>query len=586
MTETYETKRKIFEIMRARMTQERASFMSQWRDLADYILPNRPRFFVTSANRGERKNQKIIDSTATIAARTLRSGMMSGVTSPARPWFRLTTPDPNLSEFGAVKQWLSVVSQRMSTALLKSNLYNTLPLVYGDLGIFGTAAMYCEEDETSGEVSRFSCWPIGSYMISANSKGQVDTTVREFRMTIAQLIEDFGIKDKKGKIENEENFSPLVLECYRESKLQEWIDVVHIIRPNPDFDSLALESKYKRYSSCYYEQGSSSSRGGSNYLDESYDRYLRESGYDLFPVLVPRWEVSGEDFYGTESPGMCAIGDVKALQTLHRRMAQAIEKSIHPPMNADSSLRTAKLSILPGDINYIMGQNGQAGFVPAYQLNPRINEMMLYIQEHQKRIQRTLFEDLFLMLAQSDRRQITAREIDERHEEKLLALGPVLEQLNQDLLDPLIDIVFSHMLNQGLIPEPPEEIEGQALKVEYISIMAQAQKLISIGGIERFAGFASQVAQVNPEALDKIDTDQILDVYADITSIPPGIVRSDDQVAAIRQQRAKQQQQAQMAAMMQQGADTAKTLSETDTEGENALSSLLKQGNAGALVPA
>ena len=124
------TKRQSLEVLRAQLEGERSSFLSHWRDLADMILPRRARFQVTDANRGDRKNTKIVDATPTLAARTLRSGMMSGVTSPARPWFRLTTSDPNLSEQGQVKYWLHDVVDRMNTVFIKSNLYNILPIIY------------------------------------------------------------------------------------------------------------------------------------------------------------------------------------------------------------------------------------------------------------------------------------------------------------------------------------------------------------------------------------------------------------------------------------------------------------------------
>jgi hypothetical protein len=201
------------------------------------------------------------------------------------------------------------------------------------------------------------------------------------------------------------------------------------------------------------------------------------------------------------------------------------------------------------------------------------------------RINRAFFADLFLMLSSNaaldERSQITAREITERHEEKLLALGPVLEQLNQDLLDPLIDRTFAIMAKKGLIPDPPLELEGQPLKVEYISIMAQAQKMVGIAGIERFAQFATQVGTVVPSLLDKVDFDQMVDEYANMTGTPPRIVVSDENVARMRQERAKQQQAAQEAAMMKDASSAALNLSKSDTRGENALTDLMAASQAG-----
>lgn len=521
------TKKQELEILRGNLETERQSFIPHYRELADYILPRRPQFTLTDTNRGDRRNNKIVDSTATLAARTTRSGMMSGVTSPARPWFRVTTPDPALAEFTPVKVWLYTVSERMTDVFLRSNLYNILPIIYSDMAIFGTGAMVVEA-EPYNDVIRFHALPVGSYMIANDDNHRVRVFFRELKMTIRQLINKFGKVNESMNIDWS-NFSLHVKECYDRKQYETWIDVYHTIIPNEDYDPNKPDSK--RYSSFYYEKGGDGR--------DREERFLRKAGFDFFPVLCPRWEVSGEDVYATDCPGMTALGDIKELQLQRKRKMQAIEKMINPPMIAPTSMRNSKLTILPGDTNFIDERDGYKGFRPAHEVNIRITEISESMKELQDRIRRCFYEDLFLMLAQSDRRQITAREIDERHEEKLLALGPVLEQLNQDLLDPLIDITFSIMLNQGLIPPAPPELQGIKLKVEYISIMAQAQKLIGTSGIEKFLQFTGNIvaATQQTEVLDKIDFDQMVDVYGDLMSINPSIIRSDDAVAAMRQQR-------------------------------------------------
>jgi len=570
------SKRKKFEILRSQLETERASFLSVWRELGDHILPMRPRFTTSENNRGERKNQKIINSTATLAARTLRSGMMSGVTSPARPWFRLAVPDPSLMEAGPIKDWLYIVSERMSAAFLKSNLYNVLPIIYGDMGAFGTGAMMVEEDIDN--VLHFYAFPVGSFSIAANDKGRVDVFTRDFRMTVRQLVQRFGKRDPSGQI-IWDNFSPQVRNQYDRGELESWIEVAHVIQPNEDHDDSKLHSKFKKYLSCYYERGQSQ---GSSSSDD--DRVLREMGYDYFPVLCPRWEVTGEDVYGTECPGMMSLGDNKALQVMEKRKMQAVEKMVNPPMVAPTSMRNAKTSLLPGDVSFSDEREGTRGFRPAHEINPRVVELNDDISRYENRIQRCFYADLFLMLQNDSRSNVTAREIEERHEEKLLALGPVLEQLNQDLLDPLIDIAFIIMERQGQLPEPPPEIQGTALRVEYISIMAQAQKLQGIASLERFVGIVGQIAQFKPGALDKLDEDQTIDVFADRLSIQPGIVKSDDLVAQIRQAQQQAQQAAQATQTIQAGASAMKDLSQANVSEDNALNRLIENANAGQLV--
>jgi len=255
---------------------------------------------------------------------------------------------------------------------------------------------------------------------------------------------------------------------------------------------------------------------------------------------------------------------------------------INPPMTGPSALRQAKASLLPGDITYLDVNNANQGFKPAHEVNfgAAFGPLEDGSQKTRLRIQRAFYEDLFLMLSQSDRREITAREIDERHEEKLLALGPVLERLNQDLLDPLIERTFAIMSRKGLIPPAPDAIQGQSLRIDYVSIMAQAQKAQSLSGLERFAGFIGQTAEVDPSVLDKVNSDELVNQYADATGIAPKIVRSDDEVQAMRDQKAKAAQQQQAAANMPGIAGAAKDLSQTQTTGNSVLANLVSKARA------
>lgn len=548
--------------------------MNHWRDLGDFILPRRPRFNVYDVNKGDRRNQKIIDSTGTLAARTLRSGMVGGITSPARPWFRLTDDDPELAEFASAKRWLATISDRMGTVFLRSNIYNSFPIIYGDAGIFSTAAMMVEED--FDDVIRTYPFPIGSYMIANDAKLRVNVFFREFRYTVRQVVEKYGTYNKKSGSPQWEKFSDKVKTLYDEGNMEAWIDICHVIQPNEDFDEGKIESKYKKFSSYTYERGAVNG----NPYDQKDERYLKESGYDHFPVLAPRWEVNGEDAYGTSCPGMDALGDIKQLQLMSKRKAQAIEKGVNPAMVGPVSLRTSKASILPGDITYTDEREGVKGFRPAHEMNLDISHLVEDIRDIRFTVKRAFFEDLFLMLSQSDRREITAREIEERHEEKLLALGPVLEQMNQDLLDPLIDITFMMMDRQGMIPPPPPELQGRRLKIEYLSVMAQAQKLVGISSVERFTSYiANYTANTKDMTMvRKFNAGKTLDDYADRLGINPMNIRSDEEVADIAAQEQRQQQAVAAAETMKTAAGAAKDLAGADMSGDNALTRMAKAG--------
>lgn len=562
-----ETKRDRLISLKGQLKKEASSWQDLWRELDEYIIPGRARFDTSDRNRGEKRRQKIINSSGSMAHRTLKSGMHAGITSPARPWFKLETPDPELNQYGPVKQWLDEVGERMRRMFLRSNLYNSLPVIYGDVGGFGVGAMALLSDDQ--DMMRTYTHPLGSYYLATDGRQRVDTFVREFKLTVRQVVDRFGRYDQHTGQARWDNISSRVKGLYDQGNYNALVDVLHVVSPNPDFNPKFMASKYKRFQSCYLEIG------------QNDKQFLRESGFDEFPFVCPRWEATGEDVYGTDCPGMIALGDIKSLQLEEKRKAQAIDKMSDPPMTGPAALENAKVSTIPGHITYVNTREGMQGLRPVYQVDPRISELGEDIHAHERRISRAFFEDLFLMLAQSDRREITAREVSERHEEKLLMLGPVLERLNDEMLDPLIDRAFNIMMNRNgpdgpMIPPPPQELQGMDLRVEYISIMAQAQKLVGTASIERFFGFVGNAASVNQEVLDNVDFDEATAMYHEMTGVPASILRSKESVQELRAQRAEAQRAQQQAEAAAQAAQGAKTLSETPTDGDTALTALMR----------
>jgi len=545
MPEMTESRRKRCERRLVQLQNERdgGGWITHWRELADFFMPRRGRLTLSGQgasqqmNRGEKRHNKIIDGTPISARETLSAGMMAGITSPARPWFRNTVADPELRELQDVKEWLADVDRNMRDVLARSNFYESAHAFYDEIGTFGTAVMLADEDPD--DVVVFRTLTVGEYLLGLDSKSRVDTLYREFRMTVRQLVQEFGWDAVSDAVRNQ----------YGNGNVEAWIDVVHVIEPNEERDVRRADYRGMAYRSTYYERGKS---------EVNKDALLRESGFRECPILAARWSVLGGDTYGT-SPAMNALGDAKALQIQERRKALAIDKFVDPPLNVPVEMRTWGVSSIPGGVNYYSQATGtRPGITPAYEGNPTMLTPLLEDEgQLRDRINRFMYADLFLMLANSDRRQITAREIEERHEEKLLMLGPVLERLNSEFLNRLIDRLFGIMLRRGLIPPAPEALQGVALKTEYISVLAQAQKQVALAGVDAFLGRVGQMAEAWPRVLDKVDPDQVVDEVADMLGVSPRIVVPDDTVAAKREADAQQTQMQQAAAMAKPVADIA-----------------------------
>jgi Bacteriophage head to tail connecting protein len=538
--------------------QERSSWLMHWREISEYQQPRLGRYMVTDVNKGWKRHNSIYDNTAIGASRTLAAGMMSGMTSPARPWFKMELADRELMEFGPVKSWLFQCTNLLRDIFARSNTYRSLHQGYEELGLFGTWATVVLPDFDN--VIHHYPMTIGEYAIGTDHRGRVDTLGREFQMTVGQLVKQFGV----------DNCSTTVRTLYERNQLDAWVPVVHLIEPNHGREPGKRDNRNMPFASNYLELGGNE------------DKFLRQSGFKRFPGLAPRWAVTGNDIYGN-SPGMEAQGDVKQLQHEQLRKSQAIDYQVNPPLQVPTQYKDAAKSRLPGGIMFADVTQAGGGIRSAFEVNLDLNHLLEDINDVRGRIRGAYYADLFMMLANDTRSGITATEVAERHEEKMLMIGPVLERLHDELLKPLIDITFDYCVEAGILPPAPKELQGVELNTEFISTLAQAQRIVSAQGMDRLLATVGNIAGLNPGVLDKIDFDQAIDDYGQMYGVNPEIIVPDDVVAKKRADAAKQAQLMQTAATMPQTVETAKTASEINPQNlQSVMASLQGYNTPGA----
>ena len=240
---------------------------------------------------------------------------------------------------------------------------------------------------------------------------------------------------------------------------------------------------------------------------------------------------------------------------------RGIDYAVNPPIIAPTSMKGQSAGFLPGGILYHNGDEQGESIRSAFNVNLDLNPLLADINDVRQRIQSAFYADLFLMVSQQSQ-NMTATEVAERHEEKMLMLGPVLERLQNELIDPLIEITFSAMVNAGILPPPPDAIADQDINVVLVSILAQAQRAIGVNSIDRFVGAIASVAQIKPDVLDNLNGDKWAEIYADSLGIDPRILTNPDDVVAIREQRAQQQAEASQLQQAEQGANIAQALAQ------------------------
>lgn len=546
---------------RTAMKNARQPWIQDWRQVSEYIDPARGRFDgdATNTEPAKRSRSKIINSRATYCVRVATAGLSSHMTSKARPWFNLTTPDPAMGQQQEVKVWLDQVTTIIRDTLAKSNFYKAMPVLYTEDLMYGVAAMLIVEN--AEEVARFHPLTCGTYAISLNDAGRVDSLWRCYIKTARQLVEKYGI-DHAGLTETVKN-------DYRNNRGDTKYVVESLIEPNPDarpgIGPLGLQRpEYRPYRELVWLWSQSGEYEGTRGM-------LDIGGHYEAPFVCIRFNPVGDEEYSA-CPGTDALGDIKQLQYQEGQKLKLGDLMAEPPVNIPESMRSKGASMSPRAKNYV--PDGQLGMKVEATYSPNPNAMqyvMADIEAIQNRIGDAFYYNLFLMLESlGDAASRTATEIAERKEEKAAVLGPTLEIVTDEGLDPTVVRVYRLLERAGRIPPPPEVLRNIPIKIEYTSILAQAMKAAGTSGIERTAGFVAQMAQVGgPSVLDKFDFDQAVDEYSERTGIPASIIRDDDAVQAMREERqTRENQQAALAAAqpMQQAAQALKTLGEAQQQ--------------------
>ena len=483
------------------LKNERASWLPVWKELGAYLAPTRGFFDGQQPNQGRRLDHKtLLDSAPCLAVEVLCAGMMSGLTSPARSWFDLSLANEEQMDLPGAREWIFDVKKRLEDIFAKSNVYGVLHGFYEEIAVFGTAAFLVEEDRDKGIYCR--PFTVGEYCLGTDEKGRVNRFGREFFMTAEQLAHTFGV----------ENLPSQIQAVAPHERANKWYPVFHLITPNVSHSPLLKDNGHMPFASLYF-------------LEDGH--LLRRGGYKEFPVIAARWEVrNAADAYG-KGPGWKCLGDVKMLQKMQKTKLVALDKNTNPPVMVSANVQ-GEVNLLPGGITRYNGA-ADGAVKPAYQVQPDLPALEAAIESVRATIRSQFFADVFLSLTAQNYTGMTATEVAERHQEKMLVLGPVLERLKNELLDPLIDRAFNLLARQGLLPPAPPSIQGLPLKIEYVSVIAQAQKASGLSSLVQGLNYASSLAAVKPELHSRVDYECALEEGLKALGVAPALLKSKEE---------------------------------------------------------
>ena len=539
------------------MEENRQDYLKRWKAIRDYQLPYIGCFDDTAdtTDYARRRDTNIYHSVAWQANQSFAAGVMSGLTPPSRQWFRLIWSNDTMKNHPEAGELLDKRMNILQDVLLKSNFYNAIHSSYLELA-FGQAPLAIFQDADTGV--HFVPFTVGTYMMENGPDGIVDTFCTKYEMTARQLADKFGTDRLPSSIRAELENGGV------KTKHKLW----WLVEPNRfhDRNKEVMDKYHMKYLSLYW-------------LEEGEKDFLDIGGFQEWPIPVARYLVTGNETYG-KGPGWFAEGDSKGLQKLEKDDIIAVELGIKPPMAASATTAKQGINLTPG--SYTVVERNEP-VTPLFNVNVNLQHLQEKILDLQDRIKRAYSADLFMMLERLEDKSMTAQEVLQRKQEQLQQLGPVVQRLQFEFLRKIIERVYNILDRAGILPQPEDAelalaLSNEEVTIEYISPLAQAQKMAGMTNIEQAIAFTGQLAQFDQSVLDKIDFAKTIDSYFDMVGAPASIKRTEEEYEAIQQQKAQamaeakqQEQMAQAVQMAAPAAQAAKNITEAANDGNPAL---------------
>lgn len=509
--------------------------------------------WLNSERNGNRNNQHIVEGTHILAHRSYVAGFLEGNTSAARPWYRLQNRSEDKNSRFVNKQWQQKYTNSTLNILGRSNFYHAAGLLYYDLGGVNTGAYWI--DETKAGLYFHNLIP-GSYKVINNSMGEAVMMVREMSLTVKALVDRYGKKDKNGAA-IWSNFSNRVKNLYTIGNYTDMIDIVCICHLNEDFDpdrpQILLNRKWL---ACTYELGTGSGQYyqegqefGVNPDIQGKDVFLLKSAFKRKPFIVAKSHSNANYEYGEQGPTLDSLGIIKSLNKKVIAKDQALDQMLKPALQGPANLKksyitTQSNSYVPLDPTSL----SQKGLRPVFDVNPAIAPLLQDQGDLRQQVNEFYYANFLLYLIQNPKTR-TATETDAILKEQQLVIGPNLQSLNISHNIPVIEYVADYALDEDPnLEDPPPDIAGDFIKIDLISVFAQAQKAADIPSIDRATAMIKEIGQIpgGEKIWDKLNLDKLADLYEDRLYLPAGLINPQSKVDAMREQALAMQQRQQM----------------------------------------
>jgi hypothetical protein len=513
-----------------KLKEARDNYDVVFQDLSRYINPNREDFIVTESP-GRRRHNKVYDSTGIDAARSLASALTNSITNPQSRWLSMVTREKILMENEDVRQYLDTLETKVLAAFnsVSSSFYQQNHQFMIDLPVYGTACMFVED--TPKGIS-FKSIPLSQLYIEEDSEDKITTVFRRFEFTARQIIQEW-----------EDSLSEKDLQTFK-SDLNRKYKVVHVVAPKAEFKDIpGLEfPDNKAFGSLYYVDDPKVVLNTGSYFDQ--------------PYIVGRWEKLTGETYGRGS-GWSAISDILMLNVMSESGIRSVQQSSSPAYLVPDDGVITHVRSVPGGIT--VGGLDEDGNLRVRELpfNPRLDFLEAEKETRRDSVRKAFFVDRF---ERKEGTPVTATENIDNQQVRLVLAAPQIFRIEVEYLNPLIDRVFGILERKGEIPAAPPILQDQDVDYEYQSPIIKAQRRQELLALNVAIESVGPLVQLNPDLLEVVDAESIFRDNAGIAGVPIRHLKSEQEVAAVRDAKILAAQQAQQREAATEAANTAANL--------------------------
>jgi hypothetical protein len=503
-----------------KMKTERIPVENTWQEAFDYIIPRKGNVTTTRLP-GTEVGQDLFDTTAIQANQILGGALHGMLTNPTARFFDMIAVDEDLRDDDQVQSYLEAVADKMFVVLNNSNFQTEVHEIYLDEGAIGTACMFMGEHEDN--VVHFAARAMKEIYIEEDNLGRIDTVHRCFKWKPRQIIQEFG----------EKNVPPFVYNKFMEGCDDEWA-ITHAVYPNEN------KSAYFKWKSCYV-------------LDE-FEIELYSSGFPEFSFAVPRWTKTSGEKYG-RGPGTEMLAEIRMVNKMMETTLLGAEMTVLPPHAIQDDSVIGQFRLSPAGLTVVRA--GVENPIKALVTDARIDFGYQAVEDVRKRIRAGFFVD---QLQLDVGPQMTATEVMQRTESQLRLMGPVLGRQHFEFLKPVIERLYAIMNRKKLLPPLPKQLEGRKWDVRYSSMIARSQRLSEGQNMLRGMNAVGPIWQVFPEAKDNVDPDEATRFVLELYGVPHRIMRDQNKMKGIREDRAKAQAKAAQMQQQQHESEVARNM--------------------------